>query len=490
MRSGWVWLKSHHADGVKRFVVTSLYSNVRMADGMRIMSGILAACCLLLCSCSKKQTSKLTDRLAWHNQMLAKAYDTGGHRNPKWDEAAHKALLRYAQSRTVRTLGETRGADIGSDVQDAVNAGCDDPMIRYLYCRFAPDNSTKPLKVLQDDFRKAALGLESSGYAPLLKFYANDRAAMVLYQERDRALWKEVVQFRRAAMADITSALEDKTLPIEEVWDAVDLLIRTVSANETEFKDAYGQIEGPLFRNWPDSAIAYMIKGRFYYEFAWHARGGGTADKVTEQGWKDFREDLAVAETAYRKAWNLDPHNERIANQMIEMAVSQQKDRTEMELWFQRAMEADTNNYTACLNKLRYLDPKWNGTPQEMIAFGKECVASKKWGGEVPLTLAEAHRRCAQLLTGSDLAAYWRVPEVWSDIQASYDKYFELHPKASSSIHYPYAWYAFRCGQMKDFTYQVQLIRDADGTVKSNYFGGDGVFNKLVDIANSESSSN
>jgi hypothetical protein len=252
-----------------------------------------------------------------------------------------------------------------------------------------------------------------------------------------------VVQLRRAAMSDIMYALGDKSMPVEEVWDAVELLIQTVSDNSKELPDAWNQIQGPLFQNWPDAAVSYMIQGQFYYQFAWKARGNATADKVTEAGWKTFREDLAVAETAYRKAWDLNPH-----------------------------------------------DPKWNGTPEDMIAFGKECVASKKWGGDVPLTLTEARRAIAMDLPRDVQAEYWRMPEVWSDIQASYERYFELHPNAGSKIRYPYAWYAFRCGKMEDFTYQVKLIRDADGTVVSNYFGGDEVFNKLVEKANADALSN
>jgi hypothetical protein len=459
---------------------------------MRIVSGFVAVVCVLFCSCSKKQTSNPSDRLAWHTKTLMKGYDTVGRHDAKWDASVHDLLSRYVAIRVqaTGTVDTNALAAIGLSVQEAVNAGCDDPLIRYLYCRFAPEHAAKPFVERREEFRSAAQALESSGYSPYLKFYANDRAAVVMWQQYDPTVWQEVVQLRRAAMSDIMYALGDKSMPVEEVWDAVELLIQTVSDNSKELPDAWNQIQGPLFQNWPDAAVSYMIQGQFYYQFAWKARGNATADKVTEAGWKTFREDLAVAETAYRKAWDLNPHDARIANRMIEMAVSQQKDRKEMELWFQRAMDLDTNDFTACKTKLRYLDPKWNGTPEDMIAFGKECVASKKWGGDVPLTLTEARRAIAMDLPRDVQAEYWRMPEVWSDIQASYERYFELHPNAGSKIRYPYAWYAFRCGKMEDFTYQVKLIRDADGTVVSNYFGGDEVFNKLVEKANADALSN
>jgi len=46
-----------------------------------------------------------------------------------------------------------------------------------------------------------------------------------------------------------------------------------------------------------------------------------------------------------------------------------------------RAMKLDTNSYAACRSKIYYLEPKWHGSPEEMIAFGRQCVQSTKLGG-------------------------------------------------------------------------------------------------------------
>src|SRR5690348_6565720 len=170
---------------------------------------------LLLCSCSRRQASKPGQLLAWNNQILLNAYNTVGSRNPKWDESAREALKRYAEIRAGQGDLEIGAASVGYSVQDAMNAGCDDPLIRYLYCRFAPDHSSKPLAYWQDQFLKAAQDMESSGYTSILKFYANDRTANVLWQQRDHSLWHEITQHRRAAMGDLVSALQDKSLPIE-----------------------------------------------------------------------------------------------------------------------------------------------------------------------------------------------------------------------------------------------------------------------------------
>ena len=449
---------------------------------MRRIAFCLLGTVLFLVSCSHKQTSTLTERLAWHNEALTKAYDTVGSHNPKWDEPAHKALAEFALTRAGKKSEDA--TEMGDWVQEAVKDGCDDAMIQYLYCRFAPDLASKPLSARKDAYRKAAQALENSGYSALLKFYANDRAADVLWQDGDRTLWSEISHFRRAAMNDLAVALQDKSMPIEEVDGAFSMLLKTISDNDTEMADAYTQLQGSLFKNWPHTSTAYFIKGKFNYSLAWQARGRGYADTVTPEGWKGFKEKLEAADAAYRKAWSLNSKDARLPTEMIEMAVCQEKDRKEMELWFQRAMELNTNNYTACANKLRYLSPKWYGTREDMIAFGKECVASTKWGGQIPLILAEAHRHYAQLLDKDGKAAYWQTPDVWPDIQASYERFYERNPDADTSMRYPYAWYAFRCGQWQEFKSQIKQIRDSDTSINTGYFGGEDAFSKMVEDAN------
>ncbi|HLX69348.1 MAG TPA: hypothetical protein VKV04_06950 [Verrucomicrobiae bacterium] len=437
----------------------------------------------VLFSCSRKQHSTEAERLDWNKETLVTAYEHFGNKDPKWDLPATNALMEFVRIRSEKS--DRAGTDvqselIGNDSEDAVKSGCNDPMVMYLYCRFNSGRSSRPLSFWQDEYRKMAQALENSSYPPLRKFYANDRAAIVLWENYDKTLWTEVTQFRRAAMNDLANAVQDKSLPIEEVSDACDLLLNTVSSNAKELPDAYKMLEPALFRNWPHAATAYFIKGRFYYSFAWSARGGGYADKVSTDGWKSFAEDLAVAEKAYREAWALNPKDPRIATEMIEMAVSQQKSRDEMELWFGRAMQLDTNNYAACKYKLRFLNPKWYGDRDQMLQFGRECVASTNWCGSVPLILVDAHIAYADLLESRDRAEYWLQPDVWPDVRSAYEKFIQVDPDGAVNDRYYYARYAFICGQWQEFKDQIKLIRDSDKGFNPAFFGGEEQFNKMM----------
>ncbi len=455
----------------------------------RVIIALIFSLCVLL-SCSQKQSSTEEDRLTWNKETLVGSYEKLGNKSPKWDEPTTNALIEFARIRG----GMHEDVDAQSEViadysEDAVKAGCDDPMVLYLYCRFNMSRSTRPLSYWQDEYRKTAQTLESSGYPPLRKFYANIRAATVVWQNRDQAVWQEVTQFRRQSMADLALALQDKSLPIEEAFTACEALLGTIETNPKELPDAWKMLEPPLFKNWPRTATANYIKGRFNYELAWRARGGGYADSIPADAWKTFGEDLKVAEQAYQRAWELDPKDPRIATEMIEMAVSQQKPREEMELWFGRAMQLDTNNYSACLKKLRYLRPEWYGNREEMLKFGRECVASPAWGGRVSLILVDAHLQLADRVGSAYSAGYWLQPDVWTDVQSAYEKALQVNPNPGD-LRYYYAKFAFRCEQWEDFKEQINLIRASEKGFNPAFFGGEEQFNKMLAQAGSAGTKN
>jgi hypothetical protein len=437
---------------------------------------------LVLTACSRRQVSNQQSRLQWDLTVLTNNYHSAGPGNPKWDKDALDALEHFARIHAAPNDDlEIRSDLVGSSADSAVKSGCADPMIKYLQCQYAESNKKFPEQ--QQQFRAVARELEGSGYAPLWKFYANLAAAEKLWWQRDTNFWPEVRGLRSLAVADLNQAVADPTLPIEEVYQSAEALFQTLSRNTRELTNAYNTLEATLLKNPAKQAAACVMKADFYQLYAWRARGHGTADKVTEEGWQLFRERLAVAEAALNQAWSLDPHSAQIPVLMISVALGQQKPRSEMELWFQRAMKLEPDNYPACRAKLHYLLPQWYGSRDEMITFGHECVAATNWTGHVPLTLVDAHSEFSRNLPDAETrAAYWQLPDVWPDIQASYEKFAQVNTEATR-FRYPYAAYAFRCGQWQAFNEQVRLIRQNDGEVRYSYFGGKEAFDKMLETA-------
>jgi hypothetical protein len=435
-----------------------------------------------LVSCSPRQVTNREDRLKWNLNALTNDYHSAGRNNLKWDKQAEEALTQFARINAAPNDDlEVRRDLAGISAENAVKAGCDDPMIKFLYCRYA--DSTMKFAERQEQARAIAKDMENSGYAPLWKFYANVSAAEILWQERAANLWPEVRQLRSLAIGDLNQALSDRTLPIEEAYQASETLFQLLARNTRELTNAYNTLETTLFKNGSKSAAAYLVRADFYLLCAWRARGNGSADQVAEEDWRLFHERLAESETALNKAWTLDPNSPQIPVLMLSVALGQQKPLPEMERWFQRAMKLEPADYQACRSKLHYLLPQWYGSREAMVAFGRECVAATNWAGHVPLTLVDAHSEFARTLPDANARnAYWQLPDVWPDIRAGYERFSEANPDATQ-FRYPYAAYAFRCGQWQDFNEQIKLIRQNDGEVRYNYFGGREAFNKMVAFA-------
>jgi hypothetical protein len=164
---------------------------------------------------------------------------------------------------------------------------------------------------------------------------------------------------------------------------------------------------------------------------------------------------------------------------MIWVELGQGQGRKRMELWFNRAMDLDPNNYDACSAKCLYLEPKWYGSIGEMLAFGRECVENKKWGGRVPLVLVDAHWDIPlYYLAGEEKTNYWTRPQVWPDIKAAYERFFELHPEAIGYYH-NYALYAYKCEQWNKLNELIPKL----GAVNYDFFGGRVEFGKMVRLA-------
>jgi hypothetical protein len=148
-----------------------------------------------------------------------------------------------------------------------------------------------------------------------------------------------------------------------------------------------------------------------------------------------------------------------------------------MELWFQRAMKADPNDYDACDAKLLYLEPKWYGSVADMLEFGRKCVQNEQWGGHVPLILMDAHSAIEQQFTAdvAEKADYWKQTQVWTDLNSAFERFFELNPNEISWYH-NYAWYAYQADQWATLNKLIPKL----GPVNYDYFGGRDKFEEMV----------
>lgn len=438
-------------------------------------------------ACKKNAAEKARienkQRLDWGLKTTVQAYEQAGHTNPKWDEPAKRALTEFSRMRA-KSIGAASFI-ISDNASAAVKAGCDDPMVNYLFIKFAMDQD-KSKEAFTTAFHKAASDMQGSSYPPIRKFYAGLRAIQqYLWANNYPTNWPdEWGALQGQTINQFLAAIDDKEAPAMEIYEASHELLDYEASNHQEYRRIWGIIEPIVLKQWPDAYSSWLLKGEANVKLAWIERGGGYANTVTDEGWKGFKEHLAVAESSLERAWKMDSHDTRIPIEMMTVILGQGGGRDQMESWFQRAMQVDTNCYDACYQKLYYLEPKWHGSREDLLAFGRECAQSTKWGGHVPLILLDAHIKINNYNDRDERMNYWKQPDVWPDLKSAFDRFFELNPD-EVSWHHNYAWYAYACGQWDEFLRQTALF--SEGT-DYRYFGGKDEFDKIVQLAKEHAS--
>lgn len=420
------------------------------------------------------------ERLEWQRETLIADYLRVGKRSGTWDAAATNLLEIFARERSRQTNAPVPPPPAYHDALDAVRgAGCPDPLVNYIVIRHRFGLPDSPTPEVVEAYRAVAEEMEASGYAPVRKFYATLRASRVLKAQAGTNTPPEVNQLRRRAVGHLRSMARDKETPPDELYEAGRDFMDALFRNNELLERLLTPLESDLFEGRPEHPALLLLRGEYEIRRAWYVRGSGYADTVTTEGWEGFSRHLNVADRSLTRAWELRPEVGRSACKMITVCMGLGKPRAEMEQWFQRAITADPADYDACSAKLYYLEPKWHGSDEEMIEFGRECVRSETWNGRVPLILVDAHESLSKYFREpAAKKAYWLRKGVWPDLQASFEKFFKLYPEASSWRH-NYALYAFRCEAWDTLNTQLPLL----GEVNYSYFGGREAYEQMVEEA-------
>ncbi|MDB5324342.1 MAG: hypothetical protein JWN40_5973 [Phycisphaerales bacterium] len=408
----------------------------------------------------------------WMKGVTVGAYDRVGKRNPKWDEAARQALALGAE------LWGSPGPHMGVDrslfetSQRAVEAGCDDPLVLYMYARTFRNWGNDPVKTIALH-QRAADALWDSEYSSYHRSLAQFRIAQLhldQFAERKRPGGENAQEAFRAGVERINKATgllddlaKEKDVPIDKWVDLGDAL-------QAAFKMGLGPTQAveralPHFERTAPKIAYLTIKGEFYTKWAWQARGGGFAGTVTPEGWKTMADRLAVAQAALEEAWTLDPTNCDAATRMLTVELGQGQGRDRMELWFKRATEANPDNNRAYQDKLYYVEPKWHGSPEEMLRFGRECVKQGRFLTKAPMVLESAHEALSHYTRGgwvkeSDLN-YYKDPAVWADLKSVYDGYLRADKGADLDyMRNRYAYLAWLCEAWGDADKMFTVIGD------------------------------
>ena len=402
----------------------------------------------------------LVERLAWIRKTFSESYHQAGQKDPKWDELAFSTLDKMARHFSDAEMTRILHEAIFADAKKAIELGCDDPLILYVYA----NTSTGPNHPGPEEYLNrhvvAARALENSKYPVVRRMIAVQKAGLMLLTRPGPAARKEALHFvDELVQLLLLSAEEDEPCrELEDNWCSAGFaLIEAHGLLLGDRKAGSDKVDELLLKSPRLNAVRLQIRCNFFIHYAWEARGSGTADTVSKVAFQTFGERLVEARKLGVQAWEANP-SPRIATMMININKGLLGDREDMEMWFTRAMKLDGAHKNACSAKLDWLDPKWHGTLEEMLGFGRACRDTRNWQSMIPLLGAEAHHRAAyRQPTTKDRDTYLMSVEYWNDVNEVYTTYLRHRPQ-DSHVRSNFVSFCIECGRLQHVAAQFEII--------------------------------
>jgi uncharacterized membrane protein len=192
------------------------------------------------------------------------------------------------------------------------------------------------------------------------------------------------------AVADYR-ALLDNNFRHYFFYAQADILFDTAQADEATITAISTGLDHALAANQPGSSLDQVVDADFFTNYAWTARGSDVASTVTSSGWQLMAQRLQRAEQILVPLYDKAPQEaDMVSRAMMPVVLGEQQPRDQMELWFQRGIQADPDNFGIYMAKRWYLLPRWYGSDEEVWAFGLECAKSDNWSAKIPMILIEA----------------------------------------------------------------------------------------------------
>jgi tetratricopeptide (TPR) repeat protein len=411
------------------------------------------------------QEKEIKERIDFNRRTTIEDYERIGKKDARWDDHARAAFKEAAEMFSLLREAKASLFTIHPLTKRAVEAGCDDPLILYLHSRalLAMPTDDHPGRLRR--VHEAALAMEKSAYSNYRRCVA--LMAAVPYRVRPNAPEgdenREAERMLKAALELLgESVKKGERIPRAERWH-YETLVDAVSLYSSIHRDtpkALAWME-KIVGEFPElQAPALKARGDVMTSYGWEARGGGFANQVTEVGWRLFRERLNDARVSLQKAADLNPKDGHAPALMIlNCKAIGRGDLNETRDWFSKAMKADPDNYEACDQLMDYLDPKWHGSAEAVVGFGRSCRDSKNWRSRIPLLVADAHLRAVMFKSPNDQRRYLHSQPVWDDIKGVFEEYFS-HCPDDNAERCRFASYCYYCGKFDICAEQFLLAGD------------------------------
>jgi len=179
---------------------------------------------------------------------------------------------------------------------------------------------------------------------------------------------------------DEIDRLADQYPRSKERWSGGNWKLHTLyealdAPHQTE-KDTVDHLEH--LRKWmtsrPESITARIALATSLHRWAWVARGNGTADKVTPEGWKLFGERINEAQVVLEGSRDMKVMCPQWYSEEMTVGLAQGWTPRQMQDLFDRAVQFEPDWQFYYKARANYLLPKWYGGPSDATNFAKQAA--------------------------------------------------------------------------------------------------------------------
>jgi hypothetical protein len=388
-------------------------------------------------------------REEWEHKMLHDAYHQGGHTDAAYDKAVDEAIDSFRTLRYEPKMNERDPvrAKVVAAFTDAIAKGCDDPYVQILCLASIASRGFRDIPLALRNPQPIYEAFLKGNAHPVIKLLITYRYLPFITFSR-REMMKLLPEIVRAASTDLQ-------VPETEMWVVMAQLASAFNDHATK-PTLFEPLAEEYLKARPNDPEAATFKGFFEYLVAFRERGRGM--RVDPKDQQAYVEWLAKAETSLQAAWELDKnHTTWAATQMIRVKLAQggsdAATREAVDLWFNRAVDANPDMGDAYLAKLNYLIA--TAGHDEAITFGRECLATQNWRAGIPFVLAIAHER----YSGNGARQYFADPANWRDMEEIYEGCFVNYP--NDLVHRNrYVYVALVTRHYSTATRQIEILGD------------------------------
>jgi tetratricopeptide (TPR) repeat protein len=401
--SGWMLIGRHILAFGPRISLPIPSSSARVAAGKAIPCG--------------PKSMLMTDLQAPYADFFRKwtvvAYREHGKHDPRWDATAEKFLDAFA----LRTAGTLDAPDVQPMIvmaDDLTAKHCDDPLILERIGKLKLD--LKQFAEADRLVRAGIEGMKGRGFPVMCLANAYQEMATLTGEVGADVKTKDF-KWRPLALKAFAEAADKSNFgPYQQriMWVVFgDLMSNWFPSSRDEFVKALED------RPNSDTWLLNMARGKIHHDYAWARRGHDWANNVSEADMRAFEEASDEARKCFEKAYQAHPEYPESSWALLTIANCARLDAGgSVRDWFDRGVAAQFDYLPIYQVMATALLPRWGGSHEEMLAFGEECLNTRRFDTDVP----GMYGAMVQMIANVDHdESIYRYPGVWPNLQRMFN---------------------------------------------------------------------